>query len=170
VAVTGSADEAGLTATVAAGSPSAVDLGGSVTLAGLAEVLAGADAVVCGNTGPMHLAAAVGTPVVAAFPPTVPLGRWRPWRVPHVVLGDQAIACAGCRARHCPVGGHPCVATVGPAQVVDAVDRLVAAGDPPAAPLPTVGPLPATAPVPAAVPPPPRADAPVAAVSAGGPS
>ncbi len=67
-----------------------------------AAVLAGADAVVCGNTGPMHLAAAVGTPVVAAFAPTVPLARWRPWRVPHVVLGDQDVAVRRVPQPHLP--------------------------------------------------------------------
>ena len=48
------------------------------TLAELAGVLAGADAIVVGNTGPAHLAAAVGTPVVSLFAPTVPPVRWRP--------------------------------------------------------------------------------------------
>ena len=51
-------------------------------LPALAEVLARADAVVVGNTGPAHLAAAVGTPVVSLFAPVVPAVRWRPWRVP----------------------------------------------------------------------------------------
>ena len=37
--------------------------------------------------------------------PTVPAERWRPWRVPHVLLGDQDIGCRHCRARSCPVAG-----------------------------------------------------------------
>jgi hypothetical protein len=41
-----------------------------------------------------------------------------------VLLGDQAAACAGSRARACPVPGHPCLAGVSPAAVVAAVDRL----------------------------------------------
>lgn len=127
VAVTGSAGEAPLTAAVAGGHPAARDLGGPGSLAQLAAVLAGADAVVCGNTGPMHLAAAVGTPVVAVFPPTVPLARWRPWRVPHVVLGDQDVDCRGCRFRRCAVPGQPCLAPVTPGAVVDALDLLAPA-------------------------------------------
>ena len=59
----------------------------------LAEVLAGADAVVVGNTGPAHLAAAVGTPVVSLFAPVVPAARWRPWGVPQVLLGNQEAPC-----------------------------------------------------------------------------
>ena len=73
----------------------AVDLGGRTDLAELAAVLAGADAVVVGNTGPAHLAAAVGTPVVSLFAPVVPAARWRPCGVPHVLLGDQDAACRG---------------------------------------------------------------------------
>ena len=80
--------------------------------------------VVVGNTGPAHLAAAVGTPVVSLFAPTVPAVRWRPWAVPQVLLGDQAIACAGCRARTCPYPGQPCLAGVTPEVVAAAVHTL----------------------------------------------
>jgi ADP-heptose:LPS heptosyltransferase len=134
VVVTGSAGEAALTAAVAAGHPDTIDLGGDSTLAGLASIVADADAVVCGNTGPMHLAAAVGTPVAAVFPPTVPLARWRPWRVPHVVVGDQNAPCRGCRSRTCAVPGQPCLDPVTPAAVVDAVHLL--AGPPATLPTP----------------------------------
>jgi ADP-heptose:LPS heptosyltransferase len=124
VVVTGDSGERRLTATVAGGRPGVVDLGGKVDLAGLAEVLAGAEVVVVGNTGPAHLAAAVGTPVVSLFSPVVPAVRWRPWGVRHVLLGDQRAACAGSRARVCPVPGHPCLGGVPVDEVVAAVDRL----------------------------------------------
>jgi heptosyltransferase III len=100
------------------------DLGGRVDLAGLAEVLAGAGVVVVGNTGPAHLAAAVGTPVVSLFAPVVPAVRWRPWGVRHVLLGDQGAACAGSRARVCPVAGHPCLDEVPVGDVLAAVATL----------------------------------------------
>jgi ADP-heptose:LPS heptosyltransferase len=125
VIVTGGPDETELTRFVAGEPrPGVTDLGGHVDLTGLARVLAGADAVVVGNTGPAHLAAAVGTPVVSLFAPTVPAERWHPWRVPHVLLGRQDIGCAGCRARICPVAGHPCLATVSVDDVVTAVEML----------------------------------------------
>jgi ADP-heptose:LPS heptosyltransferase len=124
VVVTGAASERALTARVAGPPrPVVVDLGGHTTLAELAEVLAAADAVVVGNTGPAHLAAAVATPVVSLFAPTLPAVRWRP-RGPHVLLGRQGIPCAGCRARVCPVAGHPCLGDVTAEQVVAAVDVL----------------------------------------------
>jgi hypothetical protein len=57
----------------------------------------------------------------------VPAVRWRPWKVPHVLLGDQRAPCAGSRARTCPVPGHPCLDGVAVAEVVAAVERLVPA-------------------------------------------
>jgi ADP-heptose:LPS heptosyltransferase len=127
VVVTGAPAERHLTALVAAGGAGdPVDLGGRLDLPALADVLAGASAVVVGNTGPAHLAAAVGTPVVSLFAPVVPAARWRPWKVPHVLLGDQDAPCAGSRARVCPVPGHPCLAGVAVDEVVAAFERLLA--------------------------------------------
>jgi ADP-heptose:LPS heptosyltransferase len=126
VVVTGAPGERALTAFVAGPrSPRVLDLGGATTLAGLAGVLARADAVVVGNTGPAHLAAAVGTPVVSLFAPTVPAARWRPWGVAHELLYVD-VPCAGCRARECPVPGHPCLGGVTVADVLAALSRLTA--------------------------------------------
>jgi ADP-heptose:LPS heptosyltransferase len=122
VVVTGGAAERSLTAQAAG--TGGVDLGGRTTFAELAAVLAGADAVVVGNTGPAHLAAAVGTPVVSLFAPTVPYEKWRPYGVATVRLGDQHAACRGTRARTCPVPGHPCLSTVSAADVAGAVAEL----------------------------------------------
>jgi ADP-heptose:LPS heptosyltransferase len=127
VVVTGGPGERDLTALVAG--DGGLDLGGRTDLAGLADVIAGAECIVVGNTGPAHLAAAVGTPVVSLFAPTVPPVRWRPWRVPHELLYVD-VPCAGCRARECPVPGHPCLGGVAVEDVVAAVGRL--------APLPEV--------------------------------
>jgi ADP-heptose:LPS heptosyltransferase len=122
VVVTGSPAEEDLTAFVAGAG--GIDLGGVTDFPGLAAVIAGADAIVVGNTGPAHLAAAVGTPVVSLYAPTVPAVRWRPWMVPHELLYVD-VPCAGCRARDCPVAGHPCLGGVEVADVVAAVERLV---------------------------------------------
>lgn len=122
VVVTGGPGETALGAHVAAGR--ARDLSGRTDLAGLAAVLAAARCVVVGNTGPAHLAAAVGTPVVSLFAPVVPAERWAPWGVPVVVLGDQHAGCRGTRARVCPVAGHPCLGGIEPDDIVAAVSRL----------------------------------------------
>ncbi|MGD7001683.1 glycosyltransferase family 9 protein [Corynebacterium halotolerans] len=122
VVVTGGPGEMELTAQVAG--DHGIDLGGRTDLRQTAGVLAGATVVVSGNTGPAHLAAAVGTPVVSLFSPVVPAIRWAPYGVPVELLGDQDAACRNTRARDCPVPGHPCLASVTPAEVADAVERL----------------------------------------------
>jgi ADP-heptose:LPS heptosyltransferase len=126
VLVTGGPGERALTAAVAG--TRGVDLGGATTLAQMAALLDGAAAVVVGNTGPAHLAAAVGTPVVSLFSPVVPAARWAPYGVPTVLLGDQDAPCRLTRARECPVPGHPCLTSVTADDVVAAVCRLVDAG------------------------------------------
>jgi ADP-heptose:LPS heptosyltransferase len=122
VLVTGGPGEKELTAAVAGAS--GIDLGGATTLAEMAALLDGATAVVVGNTGPAHLAAAVGTPVVSLFAPVVPAARWAPYGVPTVLLGDQTAPCRDTRARECPVPGHPCLTSVTADDVVAAVEKL----------------------------------------------
>ena len=126
VVVTGSAAEAPLTERIARHADRArVTLtAGALDLDRLARLLRGADVLVAGNTGPAHLAAAVGTPVVQVFAPVVPSHRWRPWGVASIQLGDAAIPCAGCRSRICPVPEQPCIGRIDAAQVLAAVDRL----------------------------------------------
>ncbi|WP_318307011.1 glycosyltransferase family 9 protein [Amycolatopsis solani] len=126
VLVTGAPAERELTRGVAG--TSAVDLGGRTTLPELAAVLSGARVVVAPNTGPAHLAAAAGTPVVSLFAPVVPSARWAPYGVPTVLLGDQHASCRDTRARVCPVPGHPCLETIDPADVCRAVTALVQPG------------------------------------------
>ncbi|WP_280389404.1 glycosyltransferase family 9 protein, partial [Nocardia wallacei] len=122
VLVTGAPSERELTAEVAGAD--ATDLGGKTDFATLAAVMRQARAVVAPNTGPAHVAAAVGTPVVSLFAPVVPAARWAPYGVPHVLLGDQQAACAGSRARVCPVRGHPCLDGISDDEIVSAVRRL----------------------------------------------
>jgi heptosyltransferase III len=126
VVLSGSADEEALVRSLTPPErPEAVTtVAGATDLVELAQLLEGADAVICGNSGPAHLAAAVGTPVVEAFAPVVPSHRWSPWGVPHVLLGDLDIACAGCRSRVCPVLGQPCLAPFTVPNVLDALDEV----------------------------------------------
>jgi ADP-heptose:LPS heptosyltransferase len=128
VVVTGTAAEREIAAAVAAADPSVDVIAGDTTFEEYAAVLAGAAAVVCGNTAAAHVAAAVGTPVVEAFAPVVPAHRWRPWRTPHRLLGTVDIGCAGCRARVCPLPGQPCLDPFTGEAVAREVRALV--GDP----------------------------------------
>ncbi|GGT98997.1 glycosyltransferase family 9 protein [Actinomadura citrea] len=130
VVVTGDKDEKELTALVAG--EDGLDLGGRTSLPELASVLRSGCAVVAGNTGPAHLAAAVGTPVVSLFAPTVPAARWAPFGVPLALLGDQQAPCRDTRARDCPVDGHPCLSSVGPDEVAAAVEIVASDEEVPA--------------------------------------
>ena len=60
---------------------------------------------VTGDTGPMHIAAAVGTPIVALFGPADPL-KTGPYTTDAVVLTKQ-LPCAPCFAKQCPLGHRP---------------------------------------------------------------
>lgn len=119
VVVTGGRDERALTEFVAGGH--ALDLGGKTSFSEFAAVVRDGWAIICGNTAAAHVASAVSTPVVSIFPPTIPAVRFRPWMVLHALLGDQNIACAGCRARSCPIPGQPCLDVVRVEDVVNAV-------------------------------------------------
>ncbi|WP_440556335.1 glycosyltransferase family 9 protein [Streptomyces sp. SCPE 10] len=123
VVVTGGPHEKALTRRVSG--DAAVDLGGRTSPRTLAGVLRMADVVVSANTGPAHLAAAVGTPVVSLFAPVVPADRWAPYGVPAILLGDQSAPCADTRALVCPVPGHPCLDEVTGQDVVRAVHKLI---------------------------------------------
>jgi heptosyltransferase-3 len=124
VVVTGGGGEVELCTMVADATARAPVVLARDDLAGFARLLGSAEVVVTGNTGPAHLAAAVGRAVVSVFPPTVPAARWAPWGVPHVLLGDQDVVCAGCRARRCPHIVPWCTAAVTAEAVADAVAAL----------------------------------------------
>jgi histidinol-phosphate phosphatase family protein len=117
VVVTGGPEERQLAGSVGADA-------GPMNLAELGRLIGGAACLVVGNTGPAHLAAAVGTPVVSLFAPTVPYGRWGPYRVPAARLGRADTACRDTRATTCPIPGHPCLSTIEPEEIVAAVSRF----------------------------------------------
>jgi heptosyltransferase-2 len=89
----------------------------------LPALLAEIDALVCGDTGVGHLAAALGTPVVALFGPTDPM-LTAP-RGPAAVL-THPTPCAPCFYRICPIE-HPCLRGIAPETVRDRVLSLVGA-------------------------------------------
>jgi lipopolysaccharide heptosyltransferase II len=104
----------------------AVSLAGELSFATLCAVIEAADLTVTNNTGPMHIAAAVQTPVVALFALTNPPEQWGPWRVPHRQLYHD-VPCRICYSRICPYQ-HECLRLVTPEMVVDAAAELL--GDP----------------------------------------
>jgi heptosyltransferase-2 len=105
----------------------AVDAGG-IGLGPTAALLRRAAAVVAQDSGLMHLATAVGTPVVALFGPTVPDLGYGPYHARARVL-ELDLPCRPCSVfggSHCPLGHHLCMIDLIPESVVDAVRRLLA--------------------------------------------
>jgi lipopolysaccharide heptosyltransferase II len=129
VLLTGAADERELIARILAALPDDArprvqPCAGTLAFAELCAAIAAADLIITNNTGPMHIAAALKTPVVALFALTNPPEQWGPWRVPHRQLYHE-VACRICYSRVCPYG-HECLRLVSPAMVVDAAAELLA--------------------------------------------
>jgi ADP-heptose:LPS heptosyltransferase len=96
---------------------------GSLAFPAFCALVETADVVVTNNTGPMHMAAALGTPVVALFALTNPPEQWGPWKVPQRMLWHE-VPCRLCYSRVCPTT-HACLREVEPRQVVEAVADLL---------------------------------------------
>lgn len=94
----------------------------------LADRLAACVAAVANDTGPGHLAAAVGTPVVSILGPTVAGFGFTPWG--RHALAETAHDCRPCSLHgndKCPLGHHRCMLEIAPAQVIAQVESLLAA-------------------------------------------
>lgn len=129
--VCGGADEADLVqaATPRAAGP-VLALAGALTLGELAALIERAQVLVCNNSAPAHLAAALGTPVVCLYALTNP--QHTPWRAASRVLNHD-VPCRGCHKSRCPELHHACLREVQPADVAEAARALLAAraGAPP---------------------------------------
>ena len=97
-----------------------VDLAGKTTLRELASVLEACDLLVSGDSGPMHLAVAVGTPVVAIFGATHP-ARHGPYGSRNTVLHDPAPGAIVAGKRPTEAEGAACMARITPENVLAAV-------------------------------------------------
>lgn len=98
--VMGGSRETPLTARVAGAVPGALDLGGRTDLADLAALLSVCDLVVTNDTGPMHLAGAVGTPTVSIWGPSDP-EEVRQLGAPDIRVVGAPLPCKPCRRNHC---------------------------------------------------------------------
>jgi lipopolysaccharide heptosyltransferase II len=123
VVFTGTEPERGLIDQIRAemGVPSR-SLVGVLDVPALAAVLARASLLISNNTGTVHVAAAVGTPVVDLYALTNP--QHTPWQVPHRVLFHD-VPCKYCYKSVCPEGHHHCLRLVNPDQVLQAVTELL---------------------------------------------
>jgi len=99
-----------------------VDLVGKTSLRELAALIETAERVICLDSGPMHIAAALGRPTLALFGPTDER-RTGPYSREARVLSEQ-IHCRPCLRRICPLGHHGCMRRMEPARVAEAAGEL----------------------------------------------
>jgi ADP-heptose:LPS heptosyltransferase len=115
--------EEGIVAQVAKGIPTTKIILG-LGIPALAELIRGARLYIGNDSGPMHLAAAVGTPIVAVWGSS-DSRRWRPWSVEHRVV-QNSFECNPCPGYRCLVADSPlCIESVTVEQVTDAVNELL---------------------------------------------
>lgn len=110
----------------AAGADRAGNAAGRFDIGGTAALLKHARCVVAGDTGPMHLATAVGVPVVALYGPTVQPFGFFPYRARATVL-ERDLDCRPCSAMggsQCPLKHHHCLTEISPTEVFEAIRRL----------------------------------------------
>ncbi|HEY3524292.1 MAG TPA: glycosyltransferase family 9 protein [Candidatus Limnocylindrales bacterium] len=122
IVVVGADRDRGDAARIAAAAPGAASLAGETTIAEWAAIIAAAGLLVTSHSAPLHIADAVGTPVVCLFSGTDRESEWRP-RHTRAVLLREPTACSPCRLFDCPIG-LPCL-DVEPAAVVEAAASLV---------------------------------------------
>jgi lipopolysaccharide heptosyltransferase II len=121
--LTGSAGEASLVEEIRSSSGVPISsLAGRLKLGELGAALKLAALLVSNNTGPVHVAAAVGTPLVDLYALTNP--QHTPWQVPHRVLYHD-VPCRNCLKSVCPQGHHDCMEKLAPALVADTVWELL---------------------------------------------
>jgi heptosyltransferase-2 len=110
VVVVGKEPVAGVTGTL--------DLTGQTSILQLAAVLKQVEVLITNDTGPMHVADAVGTRIISIFGPTDPVTT-APFR-PHAMV-RKPIECAPCLERTCPLGHHRCMTEI---SVEDVLSRV----------------------------------------------
>jgi lipopolysaccharide heptosyltransferase II len=125
IVVVGGPEDASLAETVAAAAPGrGANAAGALPLRVSAALIARAAVLVTNDSAPLHLATAVGTPVVALFGPTVPSFGFGPRGPTDRVVEHPSLSCRPCSAHGpqvCPLEHHRCMRELSVASVVEAV-------------------------------------------------
>lgn len=134
VVVTGSPNERPLAQAIAdalpEGTPLLIAAGGVETIGTTAALIGRAAAIVTGDTSALHVASALGTPLIGIYGSTRP-GDNAPLYGLNALLNDDAVPCAPCYQPRCPLKGADhlrCQRAVTPAQVLAALDVFLNEG------------------------------------------
>jgi ADP-heptose:LPS heptosyltransferase len=104
-----------------------VNLAGKTSLVEMGSYLAAMDLLIANDSGPVHMAAAVGTPSLVLFGPTCP-ERTGPYGDDHRVVRSGPLECRPCYMRDCPPGHHRCMADISADQVTTAALEMLREG------------------------------------------
>jgi heptosyltransferase-3 len=101
------------------------DLAGKLTLKQLAALTANARLFIGVDSAPMHIAAAMRTPVVALFGPSSEI-EWGPWRAPNRIVASAQHACRPCGNDGCGGGKvSECITRLPVDSILEAADSLL---------------------------------------------
>ena len=121
IVLTGSSNELALAEALPTSLP-IINLIGKTSILQLSALLERCEVCLTCDSGPMHIAAAVGTPTVALFGPTSPV-RHKPYGTGHIVI-EKPVKCRPCYKRTChrQDAPHLCMTEIDPAEVVNALE------------------------------------------------
>lgn len=122
VILLGSAKDAEVGAEIVALAPGVIDLTGATRLEDAIDLLSAARLAVTNDSGLMHVAAAVGTPIVAVYGSTS--AENTPPLSPDAEIVTLSLPCSPCHEKVCPLGHLDCLETLTPERVLAAADRV----------------------------------------------
>ena len=102
----------------------AVDLRGKTSLRELCLLIRRSAIFVGSDSGPTHIAAALGVPTVFLYSGTNDFERWRPLAEVATVL-RHSVPCSPCYLEACNVKGHPCMSEIKPEEVIKRLEALL---------------------------------------------